>query len=205
MGSPPSLPWPFPPAPPSPRCSLRPAPARRQDPGLARRLPPQPPAEPGLTNFGLPARLAPSSAPPLGLPGPGPLRSYPVGHSKSIAEAQTRLCSWASLLSSPRRLCPCPLGSISPVPGAPSPPSGPSLCRTDKQPQLNQTLLPLLPPPPPPPRPGRGPRPIARLRLPSRVGCVCTAPPIPWRKAGHFWHHHQSERARNRTGVSPSQ
>lgn len=177
---------------------MRPVPALTPAPGLARRPPAWPPAEPGLTNFGLPARLAPSSAPPLGLPGPGPLFPSPVGHSNPIAEAQTRLCSQARLLSSPGRLRPCPSGLHQPGTWGSVSPVGPKPV-SNRQTAAAQPNPPA--PPPPPLRPGAGaPANSTITRLPSRVGSVCTDPPILWRKAGLFRRCHQREQARDWTG-----
>lgn len=66
---------------------------------------------------------------------------------------------------SPGTSTPALAGAISPIPGAPSPPSGPNLCRTDKQLRLNQTFLPLL-------ALGGGPANGMITRLPSRWACV---------------------------------
>lgn len=140
-------PVPFPQLLPPQSCSMRPAPALTQP--RASRAGPRPPQAanttrppPGLTNFGLPARPAPSSAPPLGLPGPGPLLPSPVG--RPDPSLRSRPASTLRPVRSPLlgASAPALVGSISPVPGAPSPPSGPSLCRTDKQLQLNQTSCP---------------------------------------------------------------
>lgn len=97
MGLPHPLPRPFSPGSslPAPLNEACPSPHTR-DLGLARRPAALPPAEPGLTNFGLPARLAPSSAPPLGLSGTGPLLPSLVDLSNPIAEAEARLCSQTS-------------------------------------------------------------------------------------------------------------
>lgn len=85
MGLPHPLPCPFPQLLPLQRCLMRPAPPLTQAPSLQRpalglaAATAQPPSR--LTNFGVPARPVPSSAPPLGLPEPGPLLPSPVGHS----------------------------------------------------------------------------------------------------------------------------
>jgi len=141
-------PSPFPPAPPSSAPLIEACPCPHASPG-----PPAPAPSPAaktsrplprLTNFGLPARPAPSSAPPLGLPGPGPLLPSPVGHSNPSQRPRPSSALRPGRFPFRGASAPALAGSISPVPGAPSPPSGPSLCRTDKQLQLNQTLLPLL-------------------------------------------------------------
>lgn len=138
------------------------------DLGLACPLPAPPPAEPSLSNFGLPARLAPSPAPPQGPPGPGPLLPSPVGRSNPIAEAQTRPCSPARLLSSPGRLRPYPTGlhqpgtwgSVSPV--GPKPVSNRQTAAAQPNP----------PAPPPPPRPGAG-APANSTITPTTKGGLC--------------------------------
>lgn len=130
----------------SPRPSPRAAAARSQPPPRAearlqpRRSPPQRPPRPAGT---APAALSRG----LASPGPGP----------------SRLCcrpGCAPLRTSASAL----VGSISSVPGAPSPPSGPSLCGTDKQRLLNQTSCPLL----------------LRLLLAGRGLQPITTPPASW-------------------------
>ena len=151
---------------------------------------------PRLTNFGLPARPAPSSAPPLGLPGPGPLLLSLVGHSNPRGGPDPPLPSGRTPLRGAS--APALVGSISPVPGAPSPPSGPSLCRTDKQLQLNQTLLPLLlllalw----------RGPQPIARLPAYHQGWALRVLIP---QSSGERRCSHRRGRAEDWTGGAPDQ
>lgn len=131
--------------------SLQPRPQPRPLLFQPQQLRPQPPRSPGPP--------APGPGPPMppGLPqtswGSRPARPperpiRPAGARPPFSRLQTPgaapdLSDQAAPLS-PGASAPAREGSISPVPGAPSPPSGPSLCRTDKQLRLNQTLRPLL-------------------------------------------------------------
>lgn len=158
---------------------MRPAPARTRPPAPA----PIPAANttrppPRLTNFGRPARPAPSSAPPLGLPGPGPLLLSLVGHSNP--SQRPRPASALRPHSSPGRLRPCPCGLHQPGTWG-------SVSSVGPKPVSNRQTAaaqPNPPAPPPPPRPVAGaPANCTITRLPSRVGSVRANPPILWRKA----------------------
>lgn len=150
-------------------------PSPHASPGLRAPAATWPPAQPGLTNFGLPARQAPSSAPPIGLPGPDPLLPSPVGHSNPRWGPDPPLLSGQAALLS-RAPSPLPSGLHQPGTWGSVSPVGP------KPVSNRQTAAAQPNPPAPPPRPrlGRGPRPIVRLPAYHQGWVLCAGIRQSW-------------------------